>query len=260
MRVPERPGTFFGLIEAQAQTMPGCGGGCMGKCIIAVTDVLDAAKKGQKIIVAIPSECIVTPGARDKAAELGIVIKEGPGSPAAAPAGPPEADLAQTEYIVREVCALMRARLPAGFTPQDLERLVRSAVTARLEGSGSSAAPDAPLHTACVEGVCFINGTRLLEGGAGPVPVAEKVLIAEAIRCGDDIKLAGGYMEWQKAAFNRTVEFPEIGIVIEGELHLAVGGKNMVAKAGDMVYFPKGAQVAYSTPGRVRVACVNCIR
>jgi ethanolamine utilization protein EutQ len=229
----------------------------MGKCIIAVTDVLEAARRGDKTIPASPSECIVTPGARDKAAELGILISEGPDFAAAAPS---EAAPAQREKLVREVCALMKERLPAGVTNQELERLVRSAVAARIEGSGPSAAPDAPEHLSCSDGVCFISGARLRDGGAGPVPVAEKALVAEAIRCGGDVKLAGGYMEWQQAAFTRTVEFPEIGIVIEGELHLTVGGKTLVAKAGDMVYFPKGAQVVYSAPGRVRVACVNCIR
>lgn len=232
----------------------------MGRCIIAVTDVLEAAQKGTKTIVAHPSECIVTPGARDKAAELGIVISEGSDSPAEMPVRSSPSDPPQTEKLVREVCALMQERLPAGTAPQDLERLVRSAVAARLEGSGPPAAKDGPPLVSHADGVCFISGARLLEGGSGPVPVAEKALVAEAIRCGDDVKLAGGYMEWQKAAFNRTVEFPEIGIVIEGELHLAVGGKTLVAKPGDMVYFPQGAQVAYSTPGRVRVACVNCIR
>ena len=228
----------------------------MGKCIIAVTDVLEAAQKGEKTIAANPKECIVTPGARDKAAELGILISEGTDSPAAVPAAPSEAVPPQAETLVREVCALMKKRLPAGIAAPDLERLVRSAVAARLDASGP---PEAAQQVSCGDGVCFISGARLLEGGAGPVPVAEKALVAEAIRCGDDVKLAGGYMEWQKAAFSRTVEFPEIGIVIEGELHLAVGGKTLVAKPGDMVYFPQGAQVAYSTPGRVRVACVNCI-
>jgi ethanolamine utilization protein EutQ len=232
----------------------------MGKCIIAVADILDAAKKGDKTLVAHPSECIVTPGARDKAAELGIVINEGPGSPVMSPAMATETASPQTEALVREVCALLKERLPEGTTPRELEGLVRAAVAARLEGSVPPAAPDAARQVSRADGVCFINGARLLEGGAGPVPVAEKALVAEAIRCGDDVKLAGGYMEWQKASFNRTVEFPEIGIVIEGELHLAVGGKTLIARAGDMVYFPKGAQVGYSAPGRVRVACVNCIR
>ena len=74
----------------------------MGKCIIAVTDVLEVAQRGDKTIAANPTECIVTPGARDKAAELGIVICEGPDSPAAAPAKPSEAVPSQTEALVRE--------------------------------------------------------------------------------------------------------------------------------------------------------------
>jgi ethanolamine utilization protein EutQ len=232
----------------------------MGKCIITVTDVLDAAQKGNKTLVAHPSDCIITPGARDKAAELGIAINEGPDTAKALPARLSVPFLPQNEKLVREVCALMKERLPAGTKPQELEHLVRAAVAARLGDKAPSTASEAIRQVAGDSGVCFISGSRLLEGGSGPVPIAEKVLVAEAIRCGDDVKLAGGYMEWQQAAFTRTVEFPEIGIVIEGELHLAVGGKTLVAKAGDMVYFPKGAQVGYSTPGRVRVACVNCIR
>lgn len=232
----------------------------MGKFIIAVTDVLEAAQRGDRAIAANAAECIVTPGARDKAAELGIFIGEGADSPAAAAAKPLEAAPSQTEALVREVCALMKERLPAGVAASELERLVRSAVAVRLEGSGPPSSTEAPQYAFGADGVCFIRGDRLLEGGSGPVPVAEKALVAEAIRCGDDVKLAGGYMEWQKATFSRTVEFPEIAIVVEGELHLAVGGKTLVAKAGDMVYFPKGAQVIYSAPGRVRVACVNCIR
>ena len=232
----------------------------MGKCIIAVTDVLEAAQRGDKTIAANPAECIVTPGARDKAAELGIVISDGVDVQASAAPRPSETVLPQSEALVREVCQRMKERLPSGVAAQELERLVRSAVAARLGGGGPSPEPEAPQPVSRADGVCFISGARLLEGGSGPVPVTEKALVAEAIRCGDDVKLSGGYMEWQKAAFNRTVEFPEIGIVIEGELHLAVGGKTLIAKAGDMVYLPQGAQVVYSTPGRVRVACVNCIR
>ena len=61
----------------------------MGKCIIAVEDILEAVKAGRKTLAAASADCIVTPGARDKAAELGITIAEGagpaPGAPAAAP-------------------------------------------------------------------------------------------------------------------------------------------------------------------------------
>jgi ethanolamine utilization protein EutQ len=231
----------------------------MGKRIIAVVDVLEAAKAGSKTIPALPGECIVTAGAREKAEDLGIIIADGcesgqPPVPAAAVPRP-----AESETVIREVCTLLKSRMASGVEPGKLEQLVREVVSAKLAGpaTASPAAADPPVSR--VEGVCFISGSRLIDSGAGPVPVAEKALVAEVIRCGEDHKLAGGYMQWEKASFNRTVEFPEIGVVIEGELHLTVGGKTLIGKPGDMVYFPKGVQVTYSTPASVRLACVNCI-
>lgn len=237
----------------------------MGKCIIAVEDILEAAKAGRTTLAAPTAECIVTPGARDKAAELGITIADGAGSPApavapAATAKPVPA--APSETVVQEVCRLMKERLPAGAAAKDLEALVRSAVAARISGNGrpagveSGAAPAA----AAPDGVCFVSGARLLTDAGSPAPVPEAAIVADALRCGMESKLAAGYMEWQKAGFTRTVEFPEVAVVLEGELHLTVGGRSLAAKPGDMLYFRKGVQVAYSAPGRVRIACVNCTK
>jgi ethanolamine utilization protein EutQ len=72
-------------------------------------------------------------------------------------------------------------------------------------------------------------------------------------------KLAGGYMVWEDAAFSRCVEAPEIAVVIDGELHLIIDGETMVSKPGDMIYFPEGAAVEYKAPGKVKLACINCV-
>jgi ethanolamine utilization protein EutQ len=232
----------------------------VGKCIIAVEDILDAAKAGRTTLAVSAAECIVTPGARDKAAELGITLADGSGGAPASPAAPSAktAAAAPTEPLVQEVCRLMKERLPAGTQARELEALVRSAVTARLSGSDRSAAaaPAAP-----ADGVCLVSGARLLAGDAGsPAPVPEATIVADGARCGMDSGLAAGYMEWQKGSFTRTVEFPEVAVVLEGELHLAVGGRTLVAKPGDMVYFRKGVQVGYTAPARVKIACVNCTK
>jgi ethanolamine utilization protein EutQ len=232
----------------------------MGKRIIAVVDVLDAAKAGSKTIPALAGECIVTAGAREKAEELGIIIADGCESPQ--PLVPPATAVPridESETVVREVCALLKGRVAYGVEPGKLEHLVREVVSAKLVGAAAVFPTTGDPSASRVEGVCFISGSRLLDSGAGPVPVTEKALVSEVIRCGEDHKLAGGYMQWEKASFSRTVEFPEIGVVIEGELHLTVGGKTLIGKPGDMVYFPKGVQVTYSTPSRVKLACVNCI-
>jgi ethanolamine utilization protein EutQ len=231
----------------------------MGKCIIAVNDILDAAKSGKKRLPAPAGECIVTPGARDKAAELGILLDEGPGSAAAEAPASVKARTFPTDALVREVCSLMSERLGSGVEAEELERLVREVVASRFAGNAAVVAAEAGESVACMDGVCFISGARLLESGSGPVPIEGKALVADAIRGGENYKLAGGFMDWQKASFSRTMEYPEIGIVLEGELQLTVGGKTLTARPGDMLYFPKGAQVVYNAPARVRIACVNCI-
>ncbi len=235
----------------------------MGKCIIAVEDILEAAKAGRKTIAAASAECIVTPGARDKAAELGITIADGSGAAPPVPAAPASvgAGPLPAEMLVQEVCRLLKDRMPVGAKVAELEALVRSAVTARLFGAARPAAAPGNASPASVDGVCLVSGARLQAGeGGSPLPVPEAAIVADAVRCGMESNLAAGYMEWQKAAFTRTVEFPEVAVVLEGELHLAVGGRTLVARPGDMLYFRKGVQVGYTAPGRVKIACVNCTK
>jgi ethanolamine utilization protein EutQ len=244
-----------------------------------VADVLQAAEAGESAISVPSGECIVTPGARDKAESLEIELLEEEGgdvssepAPACAssggaavsgetaPTGASPEQGAETEgsgdaeEVVRQVCSLIESRLPASLAGTELEGLVREVVIAKLGGTDSASGDGTESR---VGGVCLINGSRLLEGGAGPVPVDEKVLLADAIGGDEDVPLAGGYMEWEKASFRRTVESPEISVIVDGELHLTVGGKTLVGKAGDMLYFPKGVNVLYSTPSKVRVACIN---
>lgn len=246
----------------------------MGKRVITVADVLKAAEAGEKAMHAPTAECIVTPGARDMAESLEIELMEGAApepvselqpeqapcpvssvlseAVGAKPAAEPDADeVSGADEVVRQVCSLIESRLPASLAGTELEQLVRDVVFARL---GEDASGDGAETR--IGGVCLINGSRLLQGGAGPVPVDEKVLLADAV-AGEDSGLVGGYMEWEKASFRRTVECPEISVVVDGELHLTVGGRTLVGKAGDMIYFPKGVNVLYSTPSKVRMACVN---
>ena len=85
------------------------------------------------------------------------------------------------------------------------------------------------------------------------------MLVASAVGDAAKDRLAGGYMVWEKAAFNRQVEAPEIVVVLEGEVDFTVGDSTLKGKPGDMVYLPKGTAVAYSSHSKVKLACINCI-
>ncbi|MEJ5359549.1 MAG: cupin domain-containing protein [Desulfobacterales bacterium] len=230
----------------------------MGKQVISVADIEEAAGQGNRTLTIRFGECIVTPGARDRARELGVTLLEEESATAstAALASSATSLPAEAEALVGEVCRKLGERLPAGIDPAELEALVRGVVAARLGAGGVPAASPVP----AARGVCFIRGARLLAEAAGPVPIAEKAIVAEALCAGEGVKLAGGFMEWENASFHRRVETAEIEVVLEGELRLIVENERIEARAGDMLYLAPGTEVAYEAAGRVRIACVNGLR
>jgi len=232
----------------------------MGKQVITEADVVEAAEAGGKIIEAPLGECIVTPGARDKALSLGLEIQETTVPGGATLSATTGAASTETDQVVSQVTRLIKDRLSLDLDTGKLENLVRQVATARLSES-SRPVPHNPDQTVTRQGgVCFIKGNMIPGELSDQIPVEEKVTVMDAFRCADDATLAGGYMEWSKASFNRVVDHNEINIVLDGELHLSVDGQTSVVKQGDMVYLPQGTEVLYSTPGRVKLACVNSLK
>jgi len=249
----------------------------MAKCIITEADILQAAATGQKILAAPDCECIVTDQARDRALELGVALpgEGGACAPAGSGAGTagagtqafgPDraAEVSSDAGMGRLVSQLVRAvcgKLPPGSDTAEVERLVRGAVAARmpsLPGRSEPTETDGQGAAApCEGGVRFIEAARLIRQGGKGANVPGQALLAEALASPGEAALAAGYLAWERASFSREVDAAELGVVIEGELHLTVGGRTIIGKPGDMVYLPKGAKVLYSTPSRVMMACVN---
>ena len=232
----------------------------MGKQVITEADVVEAAEAGGKIIEAPLGECIVTYGARDKALCLGMEIKETPEQGYASSSVAPAVAYSETEEVVSQVTRLIKDRLPLNLDPEKLENLVRQVATAQLSKSSTPAKYNADQAVTQQGGVCFIKGNMIPGELSDQIPVDEKVMVMDAFKCSNDSTLAGGYMEWSKASFNRIVDNNEINIVLDGELNLSVDGQTSVVKQGDMVYLPRGTEVLYSAPGRVKLACVNSLK
>lgn len=236
----------------------------MAKRLITQADVIQAADSGQTSINASPSQFIITPGARDKAQSLGIMICDSSSSESCTPPSDVASQTstpseALSDSMIKQVCDILNSRLPAGTSKQNLEQIVRQVVTAKMAG-GSSPVESRAASSSSSHGVCLVKGDRLMQQEGGKVPIDEKVLIADAIQCGEGDKMAGGFMQWEKASFRRDVEASEMAIILNGELHLTVGGETIIGRSGDMIFCPKGAKLIYSTPGKVRLACVNCIQ
>jgi ethanolamine utilization protein EutQ len=234
----------------------------MAKRIITEADILEVVAKGTKILSCSPSDCIVTAQAQDKALELGVTLTENQASCAtssdtvtASSASLPALDSANMDKLVRTVVERMRDVLPSGMDSAHVARLVRDAVAARMGGETDTSVGRA---VTAASGFIFIDGAKLLDK-MGTTAIKEQALLAEAIGRPGESKLAAGYLVWDGMSFERSVEVPEIIVVLEGELHLKVDGRNTVAKPGDMAYLPEGARVVLDAPARVKLACINTL-
>ena len=84
--------------------------------------------------------------------------------------------------------------------------------------------------------------------GAGP----DRVGIADLITAQDNSSMAAGFMQWENAFFPWTLNYDEVDLVLEGELHVRHQGETMIAKAGDVMFIPKGSAIEFGTPSTVR--------
>jgi len=60
--------------------------------------------------------------------------------------------------------------------------------------------------------------------------------------------LACGFMTFDHSRLPWLLNYDEVDYIIEGDFVLEVEGKVFHAKAGDVVYIPKGSQVVFSSP------------
>jgi ethanolamine utilization protein EutQ len=56
-------------------------------------------------------------------------------------------------------------------------------------------------------------------------------------------------MAWHLVLRSYYYDYEELKFIVSGEFHLTDGtGQKIVAKAGDLVYFPNGTSVIFDTP------------
>lgn len=235
------------------------------KQLISADTLRAAHAAGQTRIAASLPDCIVTPEARVVAERLGVEIVEctsastgnspsETSSKAAAQAAPqaataescslPSPSPSDDDPLARIRAAVM-ARLPANAASADvIDQLVRKVAGEHLQTEPTSASQ--PGGIKCVKGQDVRMG---IFDGAGP---DARVGIADVITGVDGSSMAAGFMQWENAFFPWTLNYDEIDMVLEGELHIRCDGQTTVGRAGDVMFIPKGSQIEFGTPTSVR--------
>ena len=197
------------------------------KKLITANDIRAAHARGEEEISVVLRASIITPEAREVAELLGVAIKEcdesAPEAAVPVEEGKTESLVAQLmDKVMQEKQSLALGDMQPSF----------KAVT----GKG---------------GVKVIDGSSVKFGrfdGAEPHCVGLTDLVTEQ----DGSSMAAGFMQWENAFFPWTLNYDEVDMVLEGELHVRHEGETMVAKAGDVMFIPKGSSIEFGTPSTVR--------
>lgn len=209
------------------------------KKLICAKDVEHCVQNGETVIL-IDSNTLITPSARDAAAQANITFREGGAAgengSAACPAAQPASD---NEIIYKALQILLEKGLLgqlANLPGLEVPYVSESDGTGMLKLVRGNTAAWQPLDT----------------GHAG-----DQVYYNELITSGDGVPLTAGFMKIEGCSFSWDVALQEIYYVIEGVLTVEKDGRVFTAHAGDCLLFKRGAHLTFGTPEQVKVFYVT---
>ncbi|AET67285.1 ethanolamine utilization protein [Desulfosporosinus orientis DSM 765] len=195
----------------------------MGRFISAAV-LRDMAKLNKTVVL--EEDSVLTPSAKDLAKELGITICKGREEIVGHNVVGQSAGQKQTPAV---------NSAEAGNQSEDLKKAVQ-----KILGEVLKPACENPKAT-------HVKGETVVVQPFLEAPPGQKVGLVDVIdsRVGN---LASGFMTFDHSQLPWFLNYDEVDYVIEGEFVLEVAGQVFRAKAGDVVYIPKGSQVVFSSP------------
>lgn len=190
----------------------------MGRVVISATEVEQARTTGRLVV---PVGAIVTPLARDVAAERGVEL----------------------------VTSCEAGKQPVRSAEDELGQRVRAMVTALL-ASGGAGIPD-PRPTAGPPPSVKLARAQdaVLEPFPYPgPPPTMSVRATDVVTSADRSPMAAGYLTLTAGTFPWTLSYDEVQIVLEGELHIGTADGVRIGRPGDILFVPRGSSITFGTP------------
>ena len=212
------------------------------KKLITANDIRAAHARGEQAMSVVLRASIITPEAREVAELLGFTITEGDGAATAADSDKPGSQGIRETII---------AQLPEGqFTESLVAQLMEKVMKEKQSLEQGAMQPSFKSVTG-KGGIKVIDGSSVKFGrfdGAEPHCVG----LTDLVTGDDGSSMAAGFMQWENAFFPWTLNYDEIDMVLEGELHVRHEGQTMIAKAGDVMFIPKGSSIEFGTTSSVK--------
>lgn len=203
------------------------------KKLICAKEVEAAGKQGMKVFY-IECGTIITPSAKDAARALGIEFS--------------------TEAPVCEAKAQESVKACQDGLDSDMIYNVFKAMMDKGLLNGLLDSFSNKPYVADVD----CGGLKVVRGNTVKMDVFDtgnpdhKVFYQEIINATDGCSMNAGFITIEGCTFDWETTCEEIYHVVEGTLNVTVNGKVYTAKAGDAVFFPKGAKLAFGSPDKMK--------
>ncbi|MEI7611976.1 MAG: ethanolamine utilization acetate kinase EutQ [Betaproteobacteria bacterium] len=216
------------------------------KILISAETVRQAKASGQTCLPA-GKKVLITPEARGVAEQLGIRLDAESNTLET----PPAATGGQEIAAIR---ASILAHLPADAAakPELVEQIINKVCNAQKTPQADAPAPASPSASPASCGIKLVKGADVRLGDFPGAGAGKQVGIADVITSADGAPIAAGFMAWSDCFFPWTLDYDEIDLVLEGELHIRCNGQTHVGKAGDVMFIPKGSAIEFGTTSKVR--------
>ncbi|XNM57148.1 ethanolamine utilization acetate kinase EutQ [Escherichia coli] len=218
------------------------------KKLITANDIREAHARGEQAMSVVLRASIITPEAREVADSLGFTITECDESipvTASVPASVP-ADKTESQRIRETIIA----ELPEGqFTESLVAQLMEKVMKEKQSLEQGAMQPS-------FKSVTGKGGIKAIDGSSvkfGRFDGAEPHCVGLTDR---DRRRRQQHGRRFYAVGERILpvdpNYDEIDMVLEGELHVRHEGQTMIAKAGDVMFIPKGSSIQFGTTSSVK--------
>lgn len=193
----------------------------MGR-FISVAVLRELAKQGKTINV--EKNCVLTPSAKDLVKELGLTITHG-----------------------SQVLSAASAPVPA-YNQEGADKDLKKRVQKILAETLKPACPNPQaLH---------VRGDQVVIQPFEQAPPGQRIGLTDVVTAKEG-NLCAGFMTFEQSELPWFLNYDEADYIVEGDFRLKVGNQVFTAKAGDVVYIPKGSQVVFSSPTFCKVFYVT---
>ncbi len=242
----------------------------MKKLITAETIRQEHAAGRKRLEVALP-QTIVTAEAKTVAEQLGVELVEtvnaaAPSSASGSATGSSAAKVVAKAPVgnaeeIAVIRAAILAKLPPGCVSDAVvDQLIQKTLEEKRLGNtpGAPATGEASFQSQRIaRGIKHVQASSVSFGVFEGAGAANQVGLTDVVTSADGSPMAVGYMAWSNCFFPWTLNYDEVDVVLEGELHIRSEGQTVVGKPGDVIFIPKGSVIEFGTPTCTRFLYVT---